>query len=129
MIPKKFNHFHQISILFQIFAFKTDGELSDTERETLFLLLNQWIDDPDETKNIYVESANFLSEYNNKHPEKMLDLFTESANKIYESGIFTEAHLKAIILDIKTIGESDNKLIEMEKNVIMYLSEIWQIKW
>jgi hypothetical protein len=128
MTPTHFNHFHHISIIFQIFALKTDGELIAEEKRTIQTLLNEWIDDSATTKEILIESSNFLAYYDENHSDQITDLLGYSASEIQNSGYFGPDQLKSILADLVDIALSDSdEMSENESAFIAYLQSIWGV--
>jgi hypothetical protein len=129
MTPKNFTHFHQIAILFQLFAVKTDGEFTIEEKHKIKDLLSEWIGDKDTTLTVLKESASFLASYDKDHSDKISELLTFSANEIINAGIFSESNLKSILADLQDIAFSDSEEIsDNEETFIVYLAEIWGIE-
>ncbi len=129
MTPKSFNHFHHVAIIFQIYAIKTDGILVNEEKIKVQELLNEWVNDSDETRNILIESSNFLAEYDKKNSDKITDLLNHSANQILEAGVFSESNLTSILADLKDIALADSdEMSDNEEMFITYLAELWGIE-
>jgi len=129
MTPKNFNHFHHVAIIFQVYAIKTDGILVNEEKIKVQELLNEWVNDSDETRNILIESSNFLAEYDKKNSDKITGLLNHSAYQILEAGVFSESNLTSILADLKDIALADSdEMSDNEETFITYLAELWGLE-
>lgn len=129
MTPENFNHYHHIAILFQLFAVKTDGEFSNPEKKKIQQLLNEWVNDDNETLTILKESASFLAEYDRTYSDRITELLAHSANEILIAGVFSESNLKSILADLQDIALSDSDDIsDNEGSFITYLADLWSLE-
>jgi hypothetical protein len=128
MTPESFTYFHHLSIVFQVFALKTDGELVVEERQQIQKLLNEWVDDEQNTRSILVETSRFLAAFDEQYPDRISDLLTHSASEILESGVFNPSNLQSILADLHDIALADSEEIsENEAMFIHYLKSIWNL--
>jgi len=129
MTPSNFNHFHQIAIIFQIFAIKTDGDFSSNEKKSIQKLLGEWVGDQIETNKVLVESSKFLAEYDKKHSDQITDLLNHSSQLILNAGMFSEDNLKSILADLQDIAMSNDGEIDDNKEAfINYVASLWGIQ-
>jgi hypothetical protein len=129
MTPNNFNHFHHLSIIFQIFALKTDGELVTEERKEIQKLLNEWVDDFETTRNILIETSQFLSVFDESYPDRISDLLTYSATQILDSGVFNSSNLQSVLADLHDIALADSsQMSENESMFIAYIRDIWNLQ-
>jgi uncharacterized membrane protein YebE (DUF533 family) len=124
-IPEKFNHFHYIAMIFQIFAIKTDGIFASEEKVAIKQFLGEWVGDENETMEILKETSRFLAAFDEKHSDKVFDLVNHLAISLAESKVFTEDNLRSIISDLEDIATSDGVVHENEKSLIVHLEQIW----
>jgi serine/threonine protein phosphatase PrpC len=127
--PYEFNHFHHLAMIYQIFAIKTDGVLGDVEKNKIFELLNEWVDNPQATIQILQESSKFLLQYDEKYSDKISDILNYLGRQILKAGVFTESNLNSIVADLNDIALSDSdEITENEKMFISYLAELWGLE-
>lgn len=119
------------------FATITDGQFSDVEKNTIYQLVGEWIDEEDESKLKKQVNDAFIkakAEFDKDKSQERFEFALENirrkfyVNLDYDKGKAAN-QLKLILNDLLTIAEADDEVKTEEIDLIDVIKNEWGVKW